>query len=217
MSEHPTTLKDSGGDRVEAVLHDEVDLDALFDAEASWAEPRARILQTFTKRGAHKPPQTVHWTWAQKAFSLSRRQLAPGPLSIVRVFGIKRDEAWQGMMLAFSEGYRVRVGTPGRDLVYVEYLESAPWNWELPEIGQVGKFRGVGPQLLAMATLWSQQLGMKGRVGLHGISQAESFYRGRCQMTDLGMEKAPGALKGLTYFEFTEVQANEFLERSVQP
>jgi hypothetical protein len=75
-------------------------------------------------------------------------------------------------------------------------------------LGQEPLYRGVGPQLLEMATRWSEQLGFKGRLGLHSLPQAESFYRDRCQMTDLGPD---ANYTGMRYFEMTEAQAQRIL------
>jgi hypothetical protein len=107
-----------------------------------------------------------------------------------------------------SVGHPTRLAPTGRDQVYIDYVEIAPWNWKLGTIGQTGRFQGVGIQLIETATRWSQAEGFRGRVGLHALSQAEDFYRHRCGMTDGGPDSSYDDLR---YFEFTEEQANRFL------
>jgi hypothetical protein len=122
--------------------------------------------------------------------------------------GIECRGEWQGLLLGECTRHRSRTSPPPKELVYVEFVESAPWNWELEPLGQEPLYRGVGPQLLEMATRWSEQLGFKGRLGLHSLPQAESFYRDRCQMTDLGPD---ANYTGMRYFEMTETQAQRIL------
>ncbi len=94
----------------------------------------------------------------------------------------------------------------GKPLVYLEYLEVAPWNW--PYRSERPRLKGVGIALVAAATQLSVDNGFEGRIGLHSLEQAEGFYR-RCRMTDLG----PGAdYYILRYFEMTATQASAFLE-----
>ncbi len=85
-------------------------------------------------------PQSLHWHWAKKAAELSGSGRL-GPLGDVRIFGVEVDSEWQGMLLAKSTPYESRLGRSRRPLVYVDFLESAPWNWELPEISQSARFR----------------------------------------------------------------------------
>ncbi len=49
---------------------------------------------------------------------------------------------------------------------------------------------------------------MGGRIGLHSLRQAESFYRDTCGMAGLGED--PNEYN-LPYFEMTEAQANQFI------
>lgn len=58
-------------------------------------------------------------------------------------------------------------------LVYVNFLEVAPWNRPgAPE----RLFNGLGPILLRMACDLSVQRGYEGRVGLHSVAAAQTFY-----------------------------------------
>ncbi|MCC6422324.1 MAG: GNAT family N-acetyltransferase [Phycisphaerales bacterium] len=189
-----------------------MEISNLFDAEETWAPARVRMLRELTHRYVPQTswPESLHWNWAKKAAGMSPARL--GALGDIRIFGIHADSAWQGILLAKAAGYYTRLAPNGRELIYVEYLESAPWNWEQPLINQVARYRGVGTKLVGLSVLWSLQLGFQGRVGLHALPQAEDFYRRRCGMTDLGADKNQERYRGMRYFEFSVKQANQFLK-----
>lgn len=209
MSVHATKLrKVVDRQEVDAELHDDLPIDSLFEAEELWAPERVRFLRDCLRAGvrADELPQSIHWSWSLKAVKMPGLKL--GPLSPFRLFGIKSEGLWQGLLLGCAVGHVTRLDPKGRDLVYVDFVESAPWNWELAKAGRAGHLKGVGVQLLELAVQWSDDLGFKRRVGLHALPQADTFYRDR-GMTDLGKDPA---YKGLRYYEFTEQQANDFLE-----
>lgn len=221
MSTHAITLKDSAsGEKVPMLLNDDMTLDELFDAEALWAPARVRLLQRLKREGIERRhwPQSRHWNWAEKAASLDPGRLAA--LGDVRLFGIAQNSEWQGVLWGetcdpIGTEHQTRAGIPGRSLVYVSYVESAPWNWDVPPQPpdqarvQQRKFKGLGRQLMECAVRWSLQLEFRGRVGLHALPQAEAFYRRDCGMSDLGSD---AGYQGMTYFEMTEEQARRFLE-----
>lgn len=214
MTIHSTKLRSGpSGDIVPAELHDALSLDDLLDAQALWAPAKIGIAKECLHRGIDRTlwPQTLHWNWADKASKLAG--YAPGPFSAFRLFGIKAFEKWQGVLLACCIGHHARLKEPGRDLVYIEYVETAPWNWRVPQIEQIPALRGVGLQLIDLAIRWSMDLGFRGRVGLHALPQSDSFYRGNCRMEDLGPDpKYSGQLR---YFELSEMRAAEFLNEEL--
>ena len=81
-------------------------------------------------------------------------------------------------------------------VVYVDYLATAPWNQS--PLMQTPRYRQCGSEMLTAAVEYSRQLGFGGRIGLHSLKNAESFYRDRMQMTDLGVDST---YYGLRYFE----------------
>src|SRR5690606_27231869 len=93
-------------------------------------------------------------------------------------------------------------------LVYVDYLEIAPWNLRLPDIGQARRYRGVGGVLLREAILQSLDEGFHGRVGLHSLPQSERFYTD-CGMTGMARDAAK---QNLLYFEMTREAATRYME-----
>jgi hypothetical protein len=69
-------------------------------------------------------------------------------------------------------------------------------------------YGGVGSVLINAAIQLSQAEGFRGRIGLHSLSQAATFYRDRCGMTDFGPDSTH---HDLTYFEMDESQAAAFI------
>lgn len=210
MSIHRTKLKLlTTGEQIDAELHDALSLDDLLDSQALWAPGKIGIAKEFLRRGIDRRlwPQSLHWNWADKASAL--KPYAPGPLSVFRLFGMKAQDKWQGTLLACCAGHHARTGSPGRDLVYIDFVETAPWNWDLPAIEQRPLLRGIGIQLFEMAVRWSEDLGFRGRIGLHSLPQADAFYRDTCGMEDLGPDLKERSQ--LRYFELTEAQARVFL------
>ena len=93
----------------------------------------------------------------------------------------------------------------GKPLVYVEYLEVAPWN---RSDSAEQRFRGVGTALMTAAVDLSLSEGFGGRMALHSLPQAENYYRDFCGMTDLGID---ASYDNLHYFEMTTHQAAQFI------
>ncbi len=128
----------------------------------------------------------------------------------VRLFGIEANGQWQALLFGLCEGHGIRLGTRNRPLVYVDFIETAPWNWDVAPLGRVGRYRGAGVQLMGLAVRWSLSLGYDGRIGLHALPQAKVFYEQKCGMQDLGPD---AAYHHLRYFEMTETAARTFLRR----
>ena len=88
-------------------------------------------------------------------------------------------------MIVDTVKYRGRInGQKGMHLVYVEFVESAPWN--RTSLFETPRYRGVGRILMRAAVTLSQELEFRGRVGLHSLPQANAFSANHCGMTDLG-------------------------------
>jgi hypothetical protein len=205
-------LKDqASGSPVPAAIDDLLALESLFNAEEQWCVARVRVLRDLSAVQASRSdwPQSVHWSWAYKAATLAPSRL--DALGDVRLFGIEAVNQWQGLLFALSEGHFTRLGTSGRPLVYVDFLESAPWNWNVQATNQVGRFSGIGLQLMELASRWSLSLDYGGRIGLHALPQSEGFYKDRREMNNLGMD---AKYHDLCYFELTEPASAEFLRRN---
>lgn len=176
------------------------DLDQL---EEQWKPQRSQLKQMLIHQGVPKAewPESLHWNWSRKSSQL--RMLA------YQAWSICRDDRYEAVMLTMSAGHVSRHSeTMGKPLIYVDYLETAPWNWRIPQLQQQGKLSGLGSLMLRAAILQSAEEGFQGRVGLHALPQAESFYAEVCGMSALGEDST---YQNLHYFEFTREQAMRFL------
>ena len=105
-------------------------------------------------------------------------------------------------------------GQKGKPIVYVDYVETAPWNVKflMKALGKKPQFGAVGTRLIEAAVRKSLEEGFKGRVGLHSLPGAERFYLDVCGMTafeqHLNKEK-------LLWCEFTPEQAEQFLRGEI--
>jgi hypothetical protein len=146
-------------------------------------------------------PQHSHWNWRDK------RKATEGYLAY-RMFGIECDSQMQGLMLVVTAGRTCRIESQkGKPLVYIDFLAAAPWN--LPSVAPKPRFSLVGTILLAAAVQLSIEEEFSGRIGLHSLPQANTWYKNSCGMTDLGPDPAK---QNLHYFEMTPDQASEFIK-----
>lgn len=190
------------GDAVEAELRDAIEAAQLVDWQTKWQPALITVLQELDRRGVPvgEWPQSWHWDWRKKTAAVQG-------LLAFRGFCVVAAGVTQGLaQVDLTKGAR-EAGQAGKPLVYVDYLEVAPWN--RPDLGQQLRFRGVGTALLSAVVALSEEEGFKGRIGLHSLPQADRFYRDRCGMTDLGPD---AAYQGLRYFEMTPDQAQAFLK-----
>jgi hypothetical protein len=196
-------LETTSGHGVEAELRDAIDVAQLEDWKAHWQPALLAILPEMDRRGLRS--QWRHdwhwdWDWETKSAQVSGLIAFPG-------FSVVCAGLTQGLMrvdLAKSAREPTQTGKP---LVYVDYLEVAPWN--RPELTQMPRYKGVGAALIAAAVALSEEEGFKGRVGLHSLPQSDAFYRGRCGMSDQGYDVA---YQNLRYFEMTADRAKGFLQ-----
>ena len=75
-------------------------------------------------------------------------------------------------------------------------------------IVQFPRYRGVGSILIRVAIALSEDLGFRGRLGLHSLPQADGFYADTCNMVDLGVDRD---YHNLRYFEMTPECAQAFI------
>ena len=206
MGLRPIILKDAhSSTEVIATLNDDLSIGDLFDAERAWCLHRVDILRKLVDVGIARRdlPQSAHWSWAYKAaVQCDFDSLNSGQS---RLIGVYASAAWQCLLM----GTRVDNDQSSKPLVYVDFIESAPWNWPISSIGQIGRFRGAGLHLMETAVAWSIELGYNGRLGLHALPQADGFYSRRCYMQNFGPDLD---YQGLCYFELDEYGARKFME-----
>lgn len=186
---------------VEAQLFDDISDEHLEQWRTTWT-PMIESTKERLKRAKVPPekwPQDLHWDWDKKT------DWSRGFLSLQR-FTITCGGALQGLMLVNLTKLTARIESQrGKDLAYIDYLSTAPWN--RPEIAGLQQFQGVGRMMVRTAVQVSLDEGFRGRIGLHALGQAAGFYRTACRMTDLGQDSD---YYNLTYFEMTEAQAKTF-------
>ncbi len=202
MSREAVSIIDrASGEAVDAVLDTDFPLIRLVDAEASWSPYRLEAIRKYLTSGFTGPlPQHCHWSWARKALTFDP--------AMHTVLAIEARNEVQGLMWIWVRDYEARLAPDvGQPLVYVDYLEAAPWNTR--EYTANPRFKGVGTLLLQGAVLRSRAEAFDGRVGLHALPQSEAFYSGACGMYNV---ETDAAYHGLTYFEFTAAAATAFVD-----
>jgi len=185
---------------VSAKLSDAIEEQQLVDWQTEWQPAMIETLRELRQRGVPMAqwPQSWHWDWRKK-------QAGVAGLLAYRGFSVIAHGVTQGLaQLDLTRASRDpdRIGKP---LVYVDYLEVAPWN--RPDFTDVPRLKGVGTALLTAVVALSEHEGFKGRIGLHSLPQADVFYA-RSGFCDYGPDEK---YQGLRYFELTEEGARIFL------
>lgn len=192
----------TSGSDVEGELRDAIEQAQLDDWEREWQPALyAGILDLARRRVPQNQwPQSWHWNWADKTAKVQG-------LIAFRGFSVVAQGLTQGLAQVDLTKAAREPSQAGKPIVYLDYLEVAPWN--RPEFGAPPRLRGVGSALIAAAVALSEDEGFKGRIGLHSLPQADTFYA-KIGMTDLGPDPA---YQNLRYFEMTVAQARAFLEK----
>ena len=200
MSRRPTRLFDRAAEQVVAAeILNEISRDELIDVHLDWQPARLEALKNLRSEG--KPwPENWHWDWSAKADNLN--------FLAYRCFAVECEGRAQGLMMISTIGWRGRIDVQaGKPVLYIEYVESAPWN--LAGLVENPRFSGVGVALMQAAIQVSADEGFAGRIALHSLPQSQPFYRR--YMNDLGIDS--NHAEQLCYFEMTEQQAKDFVER----
>ncbi len=188
----------STNEPVVASLVDGVTRELLETAELAWASLRIEGARRLKSAGGDVP-EHWHWDWRRKSSKID--------LLAYRCFGIECDGEMQGLMLVNTTNCASRLaGTRGKPLIYVDYIETAPWN--LKEFTSQPRYGGVGVRLIEAAVRFSLKEGFGGRVGLHSLPQSESFYENVCGMTRGEIDQH---YENLRWFELTAVNGKKFL------
>ena len=178
---------------IEAQLYRDYPLAEIENVELQWAEARERAGQLGELKGL-APLEHEHWDWRNKADSIEALQHM--------LLAVECEGEAQGLMAVSRVPQAARLSDG--HVVYVDYVESAPWN--LRSFAVQPRYLGVGTVLIAEAARLSLEMGLGG-IGLHSLPQAEAFYT-RCQMTKFGPDPA---YFDLPYFENTREQAAAWL------
>ena len=197
----PVWLRHSDGSLVAASLVRGLNEQHIELWRAHWFPAREAALSKQAASG-QKLPEHAHWDWERKLRKVT------GLLGFAG-YAIECDGIPQGLMLLDLNQTAKVSKQKGKPLVYVQYVEVAPWNSEL--LVKPIRYRGVGSLLIRAAIERSIDEEFHGRVGLVALPQAEGFYRNTIGMTDLGPQLEA---QGLRYFELTEAQANAFVAKT---
>jgi len=161
MKETIQLIDAQSGKHVEASIFDEITLDHFIETQANWRPivlESARALSKDPTR-ATLIPRHYHWDWTRKEAELKMLAL--------RFFGIACHGRLQGIMKVDTVARSCRLPEQqGKPLVYIDYIETAPWNIRLlmEPLGRSQEFRAVGSRLFEAAVLQSQEEGFKGRL-----------------------------------------------------
>lgn len=206
----PAFLFDPGkGEAVAAEVWDGITETQLADWEGEWVPELFKAVQRLHRAGVDRQrwPQSRHWDWRNKARVMHGMLATPG-------FSVMCGGITQGMMFVDRSMHRCQLPEQrGQHLVYVEFLENAPWNRK-ELLFDPPRYRGVGSLLMRAAIELSIEEGFKGRLGLHSLPQANEWYANSCGMTDLGIDPNK---EGLRYFEMTAALAEAFISKGKMP
>jgi hypothetical protein len=183
----------------DALLLTDLAPSVLVEVEKEWGPLRRGAARKIYQAGRiQEVPRHFHWDWGEKSKKLE--------FLAYRCFGIECAEKMQGLLMVVVAGKEARLAPDaGKPLVYVDYLESAPWN-VIPLVDEP-EYAGVGMVLMRTAVQLSYDEGFHGRVGLHALDQSEEFYRRNCGMQACGNDSA---YQGLPYYEMTREIAARF-------
>lgn len=193
---------------VAAELWDAITEQQLVHWEDEWAPALRDVVNRMKAAGVERSlwPQSRHWDWRSKAEAFNGSLANPS-------FCVVCQGITQGMMILDTLKNARIASQKNKDLIYIEYLENAPWNRRHVLGGQV-RFAGVGTLLLRAAIELSREEGFKGRLGLHSLPQSNHWYANKCGMTDLGIDVG---YQNLRYFEMTPRQADAFIAQGNKP
>ncbi|MEQ1848442.1 MAG: GNAT family N-acetyltransferase [Nitrospira sp.] len=188
-------------DLIDATFIDGLSQDEIDKAINVWKPAMQAAQRRMDAEGVpvEQRPQHGHWDWNKKYQRL-------GQFLLFQFLGVECDGEMQGLCLLQTANMFCRIpAQAGKGLVYIMFLEVAPWN--SVRVVREPRYRLVGSLLVVEAIQISHSLGFNGRIGLHALQQAEDFYSKACGMDDLGPDHTHD---GLRYFEMTSGQANNF-------
>lgn len=169
---------------------------ALVDAEDAWSDVRVEIAVQAESFGVLSL-EHAHWNWRNKAENVKDDEYL--------LIGVECAEEPQGLMAVSRRPRPAKSG--GWPIVYVDYVETAPWNLRTPF--RQPRYLGVGTVLLAEAVRLSGESGFGGAIGLHALPQAERFYSDKMGMKRFGSDPD---YYDLAYYEFDGPSAVQWLQ-----
>lgn len=155
--------------------------------------------EAYQKELAINGIQDHHWDWRGK-------RNCYGVLLQYKSFALECCGELQGLLCVNLLERCELPEQKGKPLVYVEYITVAPWN--RAQLYQQPKYKYVGSVLLATAISASIDEEYDGRIGLHSLPEADTYYAHIVGMVNLGITPR---YDNLNYFELTPDGARKFL------
>lgn len=172
----PILLLDGvSGEPRDAILTRGIGEPHLDDFERTWRP----WLERFLARKPSVRQESRGWDWRKKVNSITSLLAYPS-------FAVESDGETQGLMIVNLTRYCELPAQRSQPLVYVEFLETAPWNRST--LVATPRFKRVGNILIYTAVDLSLKEGFDGRIGLHSLPQSGAWYRDKCGMSDLGID-----------------------------
>ena len=199
-------LDHSTGQPIQATLFDEVTVEHFLEAQTEWRPLVLLAARRLALAGGRTDdiPLHWHWDWSRKEPELS--------LLAITFYGVECRGRLQGLMKVdtVSQCCRLRE-QQGQPLVYIDYLEVAPWNIRklTAALDRQPEFGAVGTRLVEAAVRQSMAEGFEGRVGLHSLPTSERFYLDGCGMLPGDLDTGK---QELLWCEFTPERAERFLK-----
>lgn len=194
--------------KIRGEAHSPIQVSDLHCWQNSW---RPKFDEFYRLKG--EPEPDAHWRWDQ--FPVMNEDGVNFSAAVVA------DGETQGLVWAARGHFSQRPvplknriqawirfsGSPlPEEILYIERLATHPGNRGAPSGTFLTQYKLVGEHLMRWAVQLAFDLGLDGRVGLHALPGACSWYQ------VLGMTRIPKARKeGLEYFEFSPEAAREFL------
>ena len=205
MRETIQIIDNQSGQLVDAEIFDEITLAHFIETQAAWRPVVLEAARALSQNPTQATliPRHFHWDWTRKEAELKMLAL--------KFYGISCRFHLQGIMKVETVAHSCRLPEQhGKPLVYVDYIEAAPWNIKqlMTPLGKPQQYRAVGSRLFEAAVLQSDEEGFKGRIGLHSLPGAEGFYVKECGMTPVGRDPHK---QNLLWCEFTPEQARRYL------
>lgn len=152
-------------------------------------------VESFDDRYLNQERDEDSWMW-----NAGGRQSGPFidrvDLQIMALIAHNRIE---GILFVLRNPQPSRIET-SRQLLYVTYVATAPWN--RPTRHRAGLLRGVGTSLMNFAIQASHQAGGGGYIALHSLRSSDDFYHS-LGFRNLGIDAAHF---GMNYFELVDPQ-----------
>ena len=116
----------SSGTQISAEVWDAITERNVDDWENTWRPAREQKVAELKQRGADRSalPEHKHWNWKQKADAFSGSLANPS-------FAVVCQEMTQGLMIVDNLKSAHLSSQQGKPLIYIDFLEAAPWKLPL--------------------------------------------------------------------------------------